>query len=334
MSIYIALCCLGVDTELIKTIKSAKDNAENPDDIHIGIAFIGNKDFYQKTMEQCSEYSNITTKFYELKNNLGVGKGRSFATSMYNNQDYFLQVDAHTFFLQNWDKYLIERFKLACQETGNEKTVISGFPGRYGYVDDEGNNVFWVDSRSSYPVYLKDIYCLTPENFGGIKYNIFKSYRKLIPKWNPVNNEVILNNAYSENNFIPLIKISAAFMFGNKNLANYTGLEPGSEFWEEEILQSINLIAEGFTLVFSGPEIPINHFYSEDKRGNEGTREFYTDYVLYSDLYDQIAVNIINYVKNNKKKVKKYNKYLGFNILQCPKNSDIIIPKKYINSKY
>lgn len=331
MSIYISLCCLGIDTELIKTIKSAKDNAYDPESIHIGIAFIGNKDFHDSVLEQASMYKNIRSSFHSVEGNLGVGRGRSLATSLYNDEDYFLQVDAHTFFLQDWDKFLIEKFKLACEETNNEKTVLSGFPGKYGYIDDEGQDIFWVDSRSAYPIYLKDMYCLNPENFSGIKVNRFKSLKNLIPRWNPVNDDSFLEKMYSDNNFIPLFKISAAFMFGNKFFAQNTGLYKSSQFWEEEIIQSINLIENKFSLVFNGPYTPINHFYSEDRKDSRGSREYYTDYKSSEDLHYEVAHNMLKYFKHNKIAVKKYNKYIGFNILKTPKKSIVYCPKKYNN---
>jgi hypothetical protein len=333
MSIYISICCLGIDTELIKTIKSAKDNASNPEDIHIGIAFIGNKEFYQNILDESSHYTNIVSQYYDMEENLGVGRGRSLATAMYSGQDYFLQIDAHTFFLQDWDTYLIERLTLACEETGNEKTILSGFPGRYGYVDDEGHDVFWVDDRAGYPIYLKGYHYLTKENSDGLRYGIFKSYKNLIPQWNPVNNPSVLNTLYSDNNFIPLIKISAAFMFGNKFFGSYTGLDPASEFWEEEIIQSINLIGEGFSLVFSGPVCPVTHMYSEDTRDERGKREFYTDYLDNGEIYPKIASHFLHFIKNNKSKIKKYSKYIGFNILKGPKNDNIYKPQKYANSR-
>ena len=333
MSIYISICCLGIDTELIKTIKSAKDNASNPEDIHMGIAFIGNKEFYQNVLEESSHYTNIVSQYYDLEGNLGVGRGRSLATAMYSGQDYFLQIDAHTFFLQDWDTFLIERLTLAYEETGNEKTILSGFPGRYGYVNDEGENVFWVDDRAGYPIYLKGYHYLNKENCEGLNAKRFRSYEKLIPNWNPVNDPSALNKLYSDNNFIPLIKISAAFMFGNKFFGSYTGLDPDSEFWEEEIIQSINLIGEGFSLVFSGPVCPVTHMYSEDTRDERGKREFYTDYLDPGKLNNKIGDHFLNFIKNNKSKIKKYSKYIGFNILKEPKDHKIYKPKKYANSR-
>jgi hypothetical protein len=333
MSIYISICCLGVDTELIKTIKSAKDNATNPEDIHIGIAFIGNKKFSEQVLQEALPYTNIVSQFYDLKENLGVGRGRSLATAMYAGQDYFLQVDAHTFFLQDWDTFLVERFTLACKETGNKKTVLSGFPGRYGYVDDDGNNVFWVDDRAGYPIYLKGQPYLTQDNCASLKINKFKSYKSLIPHWNPVTDEKVLTTMYSENNLIPLIKISAAFMFGNKHFGFYTGLDPTSEFWEEEIIQSINLVGKGFSLVFSGPYCPATHMYSEDRRDSRGSREFYTDYLDPKKLNDKIAAHFLEYIRNNRAKIRKYSKYIGFNILKEPTHYEAYRPKRYINSR-
>jgi hypothetical protein len=138
---------------------------------------------------------------------------------------------------------------------------------------------------------------------------------------------------YSENNLIPLIKISAAFMFGNKHFGFYTGLDPTSEFWEEEIIQSINLVGKGFSLVFSGPYCPATHMYSEDRRDSRGSREFYTDYLDPKKLNDKIAAHFLEYIRNNRAKIRKYSKYIGFNILKEPTHYEAYRPKRYINSR-
>ena len=93
-SIYVSIACLYIDHELIKTIRSAKDNAADPDNVHIGIAFIGNTQFYDFIVERINfyGYKNISHQYYPLEGNLGVGHGRSLAQSMYAGQDYFLQV--------------------------------------------------------------------------------------------------------------------------------------------------------------------------------------------------------------------------------------------------
>jgi len=92
-SIYISLSCLYFDEELIKTILSAKNNARFPKRVYIGLTIIGNYDFYKYILDRTKDIENIQIKFFELEGNIGVGHGRSLAMSLYNNQDYILQVD-------------------------------------------------------------------------------------------------------------------------------------------------------------------------------------------------------------------------------------------------
>jgi len=66
--------------------------------------------------------------------NIGVGAARNVANSLYNGEDYYLQIDSHTRFLQDWDEKLIN-FVLQLQEHGIKKPLISAYPGGYSYND-------------------------------------------------------------------------------------------------------------------------------------------------------------------------------------------------------
>lgn len=337
MSIYISLCCIGIDQELVKTIRSAKENSSDPENIYIGIACTGNKEFYNFVKNKINEYgySNITIKYFELKDNYGIYKARTNAASMYSGQDYFLQVDAHSFFDKEWDTFIVKKYEDICLITKNFKTVISGFPGKYGYYNKETKSEeFWYDPTSRWPGYIPFYYA--DENFlHSIRQDAFwvkdKKYKALIPRWNDVPYENFSKKGkkfYDKYETVPLVKICAAFMFGNKYLANNLSIEPGTLFWEEEIFQSINLIDNGFSLAYVGNYIPICHMYSEDIQNNKGKRTFLSDYFDNGEIktknrkhnywLQETVENFINFFidEKNHKKIKRYEKYIGFNLLE------------------
>lgn len=65
----------------------------------------------------------------------GVCWARSLATSVYNDEDFYLQIDSHTFFDKNWDLHLINelnKLKEKCR-----KPIISTYPAPFEF-DDNG----------------------------------------------------------------------------------------------------------------------------------------------------------------------------------------------------
>lgn len=342
MKIYISISCLDVDDELIKTIRSAFDNADNSDNINIGIAFIGNEPFYNHVLQKTKEYKNIKHKFYELENNLGVGKGRHLASLMYDNEDYFLQVDAHTFFMKSWDSILIKKFKKAKSKTKNNKVVLTGLPAMYGYYDSFGNKNFWAHDFPLYPRYEKDKFRITKEQFN-FSFNLNeKDYDYAIPK----TGDESPKNLSKKKNFLqyaklaingisPCYRVSAAFIFSDSNFLTNNILKEKYNFWEEEIMMSIDLISKDFSLVFVGPKIPLGHYYANNgMNAKEKFRTLITDLVPANTFFEKSLTNWIDFVtdKDNEEAINKYEGYSKISVLEGPMN-EWYWPKKYYSPK-
>jgi hypothetical protein len=60
----------------------------------------------------------------------GVGFARSKAMSLYQEETYFLQIDSHMRFVQNWDRLAIKQLKDAQMLTSN-RVILSSFPAPY-----------------------------------------------------------------------------------------------------------------------------------------------------------------------------------------------------------
>ena len=155
MSIFVSIACLDIDNEIINTVRSCIDNSSHPEEVFIGICFIGNENFFNTVKNNLFEYKNIRYLYLPMDGNLGVGKGRSGALSLYQQEDYFFQIDAHTFFLQEWDTTLINKLNYSKKITKNNKVVLSGLPGMYSYGHDDVEEFFY-DNRTLYQLYFKD----------------------------------------------------------------------------------------------------------------------------------------------------------------------------------
>ena len=119
-TIFVSIPCFMDDSELFNTILSCFSNAKNPKNIKMGIAFIGDPIFYNNIKEKFEKFNNIKMQYYDFKNNYGVAKSRILARSMYAQEDYFLQIDAHALFEYGWDEYLINKFEKAKKEIKRE----------------------------------------------------------------------------------------------------------------------------------------------------------------------------------------------------------------------
>lgn len=122
------------DYELEKTIVDAINKSSGKNNLVFGIHSIFYEDnSWTSTIKEIQNVKIIESKAPE---NLGMGKGRSLAHSLYNGEDFYFQIDAHSRFDTNWDVFLIEeinRFK----SLGFEKPLITNYPKPYWYVGDK-----------------------------------------------------------------------------------------------------------------------------------------------------------------------------------------------------
>lgn len=133
MSIFISLASYR-EPELRDTILSALENAKHPDSIHFGVY----SQVESGEHPNLSDIANVTEVIVPSSQAKGAGYARSKAMELFNNQDYFLQIDAHSIFAKNWDTNIVALYKKIQEETHNDKIVISfwGFP----YMRDQKTN--------------------------------------------------------------------------------------------------------------------------------------------------------------------------------------------------
>ena len=129
-TLFVAIPCYR-DAELVPTIDSIYLNAKNPDRIFVGVGLAYNKedDNFWKTITK--KYKNVKIVEKEaLPENVGLGNQRADANSLFANQDYYLQIDAHMRFDMHWDDLLIHHYQNLVA-LGEPKPLITGYPRAY-----------------------------------------------------------------------------------------------------------------------------------------------------------------------------------------------------------
>lgn len=309
------MTCYNYDRELVRTIESCFNNAEG--DIIVGLEYCGTEEIKNELLSKFGNRSDFRFMYTPLEDNVGIAQGRINAASMYDGEDYFLQIDSHTKFERNWDTFLINKFKSAKMTINNNKIVLTGNLSPYYYTDYE-NDKYESDNELLYTRWVPNEFLL-PD--------------RTIPYWNPYEKdelpEEVLHN-FEKTGFAPASKIVAMFMFSDHHLPDQLSIPNHIIFWEEEIIQSIELIYNGFTLVCPGFYIPISHFYGDRKGEQESITR--TKSHLHVKAASRMMYNFQKYItdNSNSKKIKTFEAYNGISVLYGTKRNDCF-PKSYIN---
>lgn len=282
------------DEEVIHTVDSIFQNADRPELVYVGVGITAKNSKYKKIFIKMSKDNpNIRFTFVKQKKNnlqtLGVGKGRAMAQSLYRNEDYFMQVDSHSYFDKSWDSKILSLFKEAIREVGSTKLVLTCIPPRYRY--NTKGKPEKIEPFTRYPVFVPGLFVNS------------------VPRWESEDSLKISNKR-----IIPSLKANSAFMFGNSEFAKNTGISKDSIFYDEEIVYSINLFGEGFFLAFPNvKDFPISHLDGDSiTKGHD--RSFFLDYLdkHHSELiHAELKKHYSSFLANptNKEKIKKYSNY-------------------------
>lgn len=292
-TIFVSIAAMD-DTEILPTVQNALEAAAHPDRIRIGVGIAALKDDQYKKLLKLND-PRIRASFTKIKKNtfdeLGVGKGRIRAESLYNDEDYFFQIDCHTHFAQDWDTFMVDLYEEAKVAANSDKVVMTNYIGTYKYHPERRpmDNM----ERTAYPFY-------EPGNL----------WVNSIPRWGdyPLGED-------TPDKFYPAVKFNAACAFGNKHFAKNTGSSPDRMFYDEEITYSVELYSMGFSLVFPNLKwFPITHLNGDDRNSFGGSRLFVIDYLKPSLKNEFDLRQIAAYKKyitdpENKDKIREYEKY-------------------------
>lgn len=126
MSIFVSIASFR-DRELSSTVNSLLSNADSPEEIFLGIV---SQDLKEKHLD-FTHIKNCKQINLHVKDARGAGYARKLAMDLYDNQDYFFQIDSHMRFAKHWDSKLKNMLLLAQNDAQTEKIILSQFPAPY-----------------------------------------------------------------------------------------------------------------------------------------------------------------------------------------------------------
>lgn len=298
------------DPELEVTVSNLFDSASLPERVHVGIGHsipFKNKKQIDAINKKFNKYPRTKHCFINIYRSRGVSYGRKAAISNYDNQDFYLQIDSHTLFSDQWDQILIDLFYETQKENNNGKTILTAYLPPYQY-SSKNKRTFPRGKKGAYPYYVSGI-----ELESGMNEEIIKSWSEWypeIPMWMMPNLNHEKHYHFIKDRFVKSRKMCANFIFSTGQFAkDFDKILPiDIFFFEEEYIMSIEAHHMGYNFIYPNVELPLGHLYTDEYN------EFYpgrpsVEWELKSHMITR--KNFEDYIGSSRDKIKSYADYAG-----------------------
>jgi hypothetical protein len=255
------------DHELEPTILDCIEKLSGDHEIHFGVALC-----YCEDTISVPDVPNLKIIKSQAPNNLGVGIARFLANSLYDNEDYYLQVDSHTRFIENWDREIVNCYEYYKENGLNP--VITTYPARYWYED----NILKLDENMS----------VTYIDFKHDDNELFKSKKFLHQTAKP--NQ--LDNLFTKS-------VSGGSIFSSGKISS---IEPNKVMfnWGEEMIYAIRLFTHGYDLVLPQKQYLYHLYYDhENVEGNKRNLSGKDFPELSQEIYDNSFNEVKRIIEGN-----------------------------------
>ena len=217
------------DKELIKTVNSCLSKAKYPENIKIGICWQYDEEENITVFDNNPQISSYKVYWKDVEGSVCWARS-IIQQKLFNDEEYYFQIDSHTLFAQDWDEILINMYK----ELPTDKAVISVGPPYYYDETAEG-------ALPPEP-WDKNI-----ETIGDIKYETVIKKQKL----DSFNNGFYMYGflpAEDISNPIPARHISAALLFTTGKWVREVPYDPNLYFHGEEGSLAIRSFTNGYDI--------------------------------------------------------------------------------------
>lgn len=225
------------------TIKSIYENAKLPNNVYIGICHQNKYD--SENSESCLK------DFQKYKNNIRTididhtkAKGPTYArylcSTLYKDEEFFLQIDSHSKFVKNWDVKCILAIRAIKNNNISSKPILSHYPRNY-----EDHNI---EHNIHEVTYIPDVH-----NHKIDKYTLY-SYSA--PHY-----------IDTKNSFIKTILVTGGMFFCEGKFLEEVPYDPTLDylFVGEEILHSLRFYTHGYDIFVPNQNIVFHYYTRKDE---------------------------------------------------------------------
>jgi hypothetical protein len=160
------------DTELLPTLHNLLSNSKYPDNLSFGLVWQHDKNDAWDNLDPYIHDKRFRIMDVPYYQSGGMGWARSKTQSLYDGEDYTLQIDSHMRFAKNWDKSLLQMMNYLHKISN--KPMLTGYAFQY----DPQNDKSLQDVPSTLtPLGFKKNGILFFKSFANRKNQYFKPYR-------------------------------------------------------------------------------------------------------------------------------------------------------------
>lgn len=260
------------DTECRDTVYNMFERAKYPDRIFAGVVQQNKLDKKEEDcFDKCSdckrrkESGHIKVKNFDFKDAKGPCFARYEASKLWDGEQYYMEIDSHTDFVEDWDEIFLSELKA----TNDPKAIIGGYPPTPEQMEKikNGKNEFPMMCH----VFIND------DGLPQVKAKMVKSPSNMLP-------------------------VPVPFLGSNLKLMPYTALfdvpyDPHLNFlfFGEELLHSARLWTSGYNF-YAPIKIVASHKY-----GRAGSPKFWNDQKNYENCRKQAIKRVKFMLGLNKK---------------------------------
>jgi GR25 family glycosyltransferase involved in LPS biosynthesis len=124
-TIFISIACF-MDNDIVNTIDDCIEKAKYPENLTFGVClqYDENDNFFEK-YENHHQVKLVKMSYKEAR---GPTYARYHCSQMITNEDFFLQIDCHTRFYENWDEDIINDWVNCKNKNNSNKCILTCFP--------------------------------------------------------------------------------------------------------------------------------------------------------------------------------------------------------------
>jgi Glycosyltransferase (GlcNAc) len=223
MKIFVSICSYR-DPQLRYTLESLIENQSQLTKVTYGIfEQTCYEDSLQAQYPDLINKPNIRYKRIDPEFSDGVGWARHINSLQVDDEEFYYQVDSHMLFDKNWDRYLINDFKLGMQTHGTDKIIINANCGCYD-IDEFGNPTKFPHGAMT----CKAGYWSFHDNY------ILGAHGELVP---------------ATEDLKPSIHLFAGNFFTHTDWLRNVGINPNLFFEGEEQVMTLSSFAAGYKLL-------------------------------------------------------------------------------------
>ena len=237
MEIFISIASYQ-DPLLETTIRSAYENSANPELLRFGVC---DQSSHPIDLDLMTFSNQISYEHIDPHLSQGPCWARARVQKFYNNEPYYLQIDSHMQFEQDWDSYMLS-YLTKIQNEGSPShspPIITCYPRGFDIVDFDNKNFYLhTDDTSTFTLNFREdsIFCNGP-------------YSAQITS---------MTNTEITHGYL----IAAGCLFTTGEFVKQVPYDQSLYFYGEELSIALRAFTKGFG-IYHIPEVPIYHLYTD-----------------------------------------------------------------------